>query len=354
MRFSAGFRRGFTLIELLVVIAIIAVLIALLLPAVQSAREAARRASCINNLKQIGLAIHNYETSHLRLPPGALTYQEPYDSVQTKLVPRRQHTMFSFILPFMEQTPIYNAINFSVAAYTDISAPQGTVPSIDAGQMNSTAFHNKLASYICPSDFLQKTDVNGPNVYSQGSYAAMAGTINILDLFWGIPPCCGSNTIEIEPNGVFGKNFSYRESDISDGMSNTIFVGELSRFKNDPEDLLNFWSRQGNFVVSSGTTRAEGIAVAVPRINANLQVPEPAPGNSLNKGAGPPWGPLNWMTNPVNWERGQAGFRSQHPGGANFLFGDGSVKWLKQTMDVITYQKLSTKSGGEIVNSDSY
>jgi len=341
-------RRGFTLIELLVVIAIIAVLIALLLPAVQSAREAARRAQCVNNLKQIGLAIYNYESSNGCYPPGALTYLEPYNAVTTPLITpsARGHSMFSLILPFMEQQPIYNAINFQVSAAADAFAPGGSI--------NSTAFINKVNSYICPSDFRQPSQVAGTNVYSQTSYAGMAGTVNMVEWYFGAPPCCGSTTIEIEPNGVFGKNFTYKISDVRDGTSSTIYTGEMSRYLNDPEIYLNFWNRQGNFLASAGTTRAQVLAMAVPRINANLQVPQASSGGSLNTLPTAPWGPFNWMFNTAMFDRGQHGFRSQHPGGADFGFGDGSVKFLKNSIDPRVYQALSTRSLGEVVSSDAF
>src|SRR5271157_737730 len=136
--------RGFTLIELLVVIAIIAVLIALLLPAVQSAREAARRAQCVNNLKQIGLAIMNYESAVNVLPPGGITYQEsPLDCA----VLPRTFTFFDLILAQMEQQNVYNAINFNFPAGgpTEYNFPSG-------GATNRTAMITRVNSYVCPSD----------------------------------------------------------------------------------------------------------------------------------------------------------------------------------------------------------
>ncbi|CAN5867435.1 DUF1559 domain-containing protein [soil metagenome] len=337
-------RHGFTLIELLVVIAIIGVLIALLLPAVQAAREAARRSQCTNNLKQIGLALANYESTVRSFPPGALTY--PCTTGTAGIACGvRQHTMFSYLLPHLEQNAVYDSINFMVASAAVTAFP-------DAGVMQSTAFSTSVSVYLCPTDDLKPTIMAGTNAYTQGSYAGVAGTRNMIEYWYSSPPCCGSATVEIEPNGVFGKNFTYRPSDVRDGLSNTIFVGELSRFLNEPVGVYNFWNRQGNFLSPSDTTRAQGLAVAVPRINANLMIPQPTAGGSLNTAPAPPWGPLNWMHNPVMFERGQHGFRSHHPGGANFVFGDGSVRFIKETIDPRAYQAISTRKEGEVVGSD--
>jgi len=157
---------GFTLIELLVVIAIIAVLIALLLPAVQSAREAARRAQCVNNMKQIGLAILNYESSIGSLPMGGITYTEnPVNCA----IANRTFTFFDLILPQMEQQNVYNAANFSY--------PAGGLAEngISGGATNHTAFGTKIPSYVCPSDS-DETPYTYPtqslNGYNQTSYGA--------------------------------------------------------------------------------------------------------------------------------------------------------------------------------------
>ena len=155
--------RGFTLIELLVVIAIIAVLIALLLPAVQAAREAARRTQCVNNLKQMGLAIANYESAQSTLPPGAMQYV--YPGPDPLGVGTRSHTMWSLILPYMEQGVLANSINFGV--------PANGAPYM---YMQSTVWLSKVAAYICPSDLPQAAQISGSgNFYSQSSYAGMSG-----------------------------------------------------------------------------------------------------------------------------------------------------------------------------------
>ena len=139
-------RPGFTLIELLVVIAIIGVLISLLLPAVQSAREAARRAQCVNNLKQIGLAIASYESSNTVYPPGSIKWGS---GKAIDCTTQRHNTMFALILPYMEQSSILNSINFSLGS-VDTNGPYGL--GVNSAASNSTAYNTKVSSYVCPSD----------------------------------------------------------------------------------------------------------------------------------------------------------------------------------------------------------
>jgi prepilin-type N-terminal cleavage/methylation domain-containing protein/prepilin-type processing-associated H-X9-DG protein len=327
-------RRGFTLIELLVVIAIIGVLIALLLPAVQAAREAARRSQCVNNLKQIGLGLHNYESSNTSFPIGVYTHG-PDDAFTTPICGNsRGHTLFTFILGHMEQQNVYNAVNFGYAA--GAANPNG----VSSGLTNYSALLTQINSYICPSDSRQipYTKAQSNNAYSQSSYTGNAGTYDIFRWWFGCPN-------EIPPDGPFGKAISYKIADIVDGTSNTIFVGETDRFRNDPDQVFNEWNRGLWFGSAlAGTTRLQGIALVIPKINANILVPEPLSGD--------PW--VYWTTNPQFLLQGQWGFRSQHPGGANFLLGDGSVRFLKETIAPAVYRGLGTRSGGEVVSADSY
>jgi prepilin-type N-terminal cleavage/methylation domain-containing protein/prepilin-type processing-associated H-X9-DG protein len=332
-------RRGFTLIELLVVIAIIAVLIALLLPAVQAAREAARRASCVNNLKQIGLAIANYEQSVGTYPIGVYTYAAEDGPSTNNCAYARGHSLFTYILNYMEQSTVYNAVNFG------FPAGGGSPIGPNSGATQWTALITRINAYICPSDFPQTpytNAVNGGqsyNAYSQSSYAGNAGTTDIFRWWYGCPN-------EIPPDGPFGKSISYRSSDVTDGTSNTILVGETARFKNDPDQVFNEWNRALRFGSSlAGVTRFQGLALCVPKINADLLVPD-AP-------AGDPW---LWYNDPnTNSQNlGQSGFRSQHPGGANFLLGDGSVRFLKASTNLVVYRALGTRAAGEVISADSF
>jgi prepilin-type N-terminal cleavage/methylation domain-containing protein/prepilin-type processing-associated H-X9-DG protein len=321
-------RRGFTLIELLVVIAIIAVLIALLLPAVQAAREAARRLQCDNNLKQLGLALHNYESSVGTFPFG-IRYNDPTNGCGTFW----RHTLFTYALPYIESGNLANSINFTGAANS---------------VRNVTAFNTRVNTYFCPSDQPSiPTPADYPG-YSQGSYAGMAGYIEIFRYVYR----AGTNDQvcnRLEGNGMFVLNFTRRLVDVTDGLSSTIIVGETSRYVNEPASIWNFWNSGAWFAdgLSAVSSRPAGIAYSVPRLNA-----------SASLGAVEPLidqlGPFNWWQVPGALEYGQFGFRSLHPGGVNFLFGDGSVRFLKQTIDMGVYRALSTIKGGEVVSADAF
>ena len=175
-------RRGFTLIELLVVIAIIGVLVSLLLPAVQSAREAARRSQCVNNLKQMGLALQNYLDSMRSFPMGVVA-RNVVDCA------RRDHTAFTMMLPYIEQQAIYNAINFDYAA-------ANTQGGVHAGATNFTAMSAQIAVYVCPSDSAAEPIVS-QNGYSQSSYAASVGQRNVIQYIGS--PC----PLELDTDGAF-------------------------------------------------------------------------------------------------------------------------------------------------------
>jgi prepilin-type N-terminal cleavage/methylation domain-containing protein/prepilin-type processing-associated H-X9-DG protein len=366
--------RGFTLIELLVVIAIISVLIALLLPAVQSAREAARRAQCVNNLKQIGLALMNYESATGSFPPAVFLWS--LNPAQFECSNNELGTsMFAYIMPFIELTTVYNALNLSLP--TGGANPYDGLP-VDIIHTQSTALLTTVNSYICPSDLplLSQTSGSG-NHYSQCSYAASAGTRDVWHWYCGCPSMppyggpCGPDPAIIG-DGAFYADAVLKLRSITDGTSNTIFVGEFSRFVNDPDAVFNSWTR-GLWFGSSlpNTARPQCYASTGPRINAPLMAGD----FSAFQGS---W---TWLTgNTDDWlyfttpdvrNAGQYGFRSLHPGGANFLFGDGGVRFIKATIDMGApvwatlpsgqpnvnngvYRKLSTVSGGEVVSADAF
>lgn len=364
---SPSFRRsairGFTLIELLVVIAIIAVLIALLLPAVQSAREAARRASCVNNMKQMALAIHNYESANGSFPPGAIQNNDSpaLCGVETGFTT----SFFALILPNMEQQTIFNAINFN------FPAGGHSYFGLDAGYINRTGMISQINSYVCPSDFPQTpypitTSTNG---YGQASYAGSAGTYDIWHWYCGCPAGVGGQScqgsVQIAGNGALYYNVPVRIQSITDGTSNTMLIGEFSRYINDPDAIFNTWSRAAWFGSSApNSTRPEGLGSTVPRMNAPFLV-----GDYSYRGSYSVDGEVDswlWLQSGYDYRTfGQFGFRSQHPGGANFAFCDGSVKFLKQTIDmgnpnytppinIGVYRQLSTRKGGEVISADAY
>jgi prepilin-type N-terminal cleavage/methylation domain-containing protein len=345
-------RPGFTLIEVLVVISIIAVLIALLLPAVQAARGAARRAQCSNNLKQIGLALQLYERTYSSFPPGAITLQEsPLDC--NSFSERRGHGIFTMLLPEIEQQAVYNTINFDFAAV-------GTQGTIHAGAINYTGLSTTIASYACPADNGQSAplnkllDINGVtfNTYSRCSYAGVVGTVDIFRWWCGCPASnsdggvCTSNSVELMPDGAFGYNRSFRPCDFKDGLSSTLMIGEFARFPRDPDPIFNVWNVALPIQSPSNpaVTRPQGLATTVPRLNAPLRIPDV-----------PQSTPTNWRVDRNNWTMGQFGFRSAHPGGACFLFGDGRVAFLKDTIDhEKVYWGLSSRDGGEILSAGAY
>jgi len=339
-------RSGFTLIELLVVIAIIAVLIALLLPAVQAAREAARRSQCVNNLKQIGLGLHNYESSNGSFPIGVETFEAgvAYPSCGTT----RRHGFFALILGQIEQQNVYNSINFMFPAGANAGA---TVAGVVPGPIQTTALLTRIGSFICPSDFSQSpyTSADGQpnqNPWGQASYAGSVGTT--YSFF--VTPTCAPDT----PDGAFANNTSYTIAAITDGTSNTIFAGENSKFKNDPalDHAFNTWSQGGNYTSRAlpSAARPQVLLFVGPKINGSLQATMPTftTVNDIRNAI------LTTTGNPQFITLGQYGFRSQHPGGANFVFGDGSVRFLKETINLTTYLSLGTRGNGEVVSADQY
>lgn len=357
-------RSGFTLIELLVVIAIIAVLIALLLPAVQSAREAARRASCVNNLKQLGLAMANYESTNGSLPPGAIVYNsgDGGSFACGGVHAARGYQGFALVLPYMEQTAIYNSINFMVGAHGTWAGAGATT-----GKMQSTALLSKIAAFICPSDLPLGVDpvsafVGGStsNCYSQTSYALSGGTWNVVAYYSG--PDCWQQDIG---NGAFDDYTAFKLSDFVDGTSNTFLAGETARYLNDADAYLNTWTRFGFFGSSNGgsnpSTRPQGLAFEVPTPNQPFHPGDYFAGGSDPLPPGTDWPDTSdykaWATPalaPHYRVYGQWGFRSRHPGGVNMVMVDGSVKFIKDSVAQTSFMALGTRGSGEVVSADSY
>ncbi len=351
-------RRGFTLIELLVVIAIIAVLIALLLPAVQAAREAARRAQCVNNLKQIALACFNYESSQGSFPMGDAAVV--LSDTQCGTCAPRLYSAFDFILPFMEQGTDYNSWNFQVCS--DLSG-QGITAQYNP---NFTAGYMSITSYLCPTDTPSSPDQLTVNYTprKQASYAENRGRQENICFTWGVTYPDPAQPYYQSCNygggdGMFMPVASVRIQDVTDGTSNTFLFGETSRFLSEPPSSQFYWVSflacfADPYVPAVGF-RPVGGAFVIPYLNSPLDLTGAAEGPCFANAAFPP----DWINNaavpggPCN-TLGQWGFHSLHPGGANFSFADGSVKFIKSSVNPIPYRALGTRNLGEVVSSDSY
>ena len=323
-----GRRPGFTMLELVMVVAIIAVLISLLLPAVQSSREGARRQYCTNNLLQLGIALANYEATHQVLPPGVVDWTGPVAESPTSY----QFSWISQILPYFEQKNVANHLNFAVGVY-DFS--------------NLTARAVKLSSLSCPSD---------PNGFGGRSTVQNFGAGASLNPLLNLPTpastsyaACHNDVespIDSSNTGVFFLNSHIRSSDIEDGLTHTIFLGE----KRGPGDEMGWASGTRATLKNTGT-----------RINQSLLDPgdlagftdylmgiargQDNPGSPAN---GPPLAPFVASVIPVG------GFTSPHPNGCNFLFGDGSVHFLKKSINESIYRLLGNRGDGSPIGDDQF
>jgi prepilin-type N-terminal cleavage/methylation domain-containing protein/prepilin-type processing-associated H-X9-DG protein len=300
-------RAAFTLIELLVVIAIIAILLGLLLPAVQKAREAASRIKCVNNLKQMGLACHNYHDAQRSLPPGYVA-RVPYIDGANDTAPGWGWA--AFLLPYLEQDNLYRQINFTQPV------------------QSSAAAQVILPMFLCPSDLvpaspftITSATMTPVATVSPSSYAATCGPD-------------ASDVADPTGAGVFYRNSQIRLTDITDGTSNTVMIGERAWSQG-----LGTWAG----APSGGVMRAG-------QLNPWRFATAAAPALVLAHN--------NWLNIRTDSDGGLDDFSSNHTGGVNLLFADGSVHFLLSiTGDGqlhADFQALGTRSGGEVIQELNY
>ena len=319
-------RRAFTLVELLVVIAIIGILVALLLPAVQSAREAARRMQCGNNLKQLGLALHNYHLSFNRFPLGA---SHPTDTNWGTINNDHHGSFIVGLLPFFEQQVMYDACDFKTDTAYNSALPGG-----------QKLHEIWLSVLLCPSDekkFLDGNPLyhNQPNStkgqkWAISNYGASMGNQAFGacpfggNQFGNGPSFHGHDLTGAQISGVFSHiAWGAAIEDIRDGTSNTIAIGEI-------RPKCSWHARDGWMHINS-----LWFATTCP---INYKNCENEPGYNASCSASNAWSC-------------DMGFKSQHTGGAQFVFGDGSVHFLSETIDYVTYQKLGDRRDGQTIGA---
>jgi prepilin-type N-terminal cleavage/methylation domain-containing protein/prepilin-type processing-associated H-X9-DG protein len=392
-------RRGFTLIELLVVISIIGVLIALLLPAVQAAREAARRAQCVNNLKQLGLGCHNFESSNGSFPKGVVL---PYVNGLTPITAGDYITSdYSEpfgpnwavqILPFIEQQSLFNASNVTGypgwnGPYLDPANPPASAPNANLYNMdwcNATVRATQLNVFVCPTDsrhtnnsffydvsgmaLLTAAGITGPQDqrngmpllnWARGNYAAVQGSSDVDHQVNGDD---GSYTF-IKPypgsphGGVMGANFGVKLQEVTDGLSNTAILAEI-RVGLNSADPRGTWAMGMGGASLMGQTKDYN-----PTPNNKFGIPFPNCDDGGDELQGTPaFAPLfpNAAQLGMGFNCGGGMFnsggqaRSMHPNGVNVCFGDGSVKFIKNTVAQRIWFQILTRCDGTIMSASDY
>jgi prepilin-type N-terminal cleavage/methylation domain-containing protein/prepilin-type processing-associated H-X9-DG protein len=359
-------RRGFTLIELLVVIAIIAVLIALLLPAVQSAREAARRIQCVNNMKQMGVALHNYLSATNVFPMGVSLNN---DGTQTTYgyIANQCFSAHALMLPYLEASAVYNSLNFSWGVNESNSSYSYFA--------NSTGAFVQLKEFVCPSDpNAGQPDAN--NTTNTNNYFACVGTtMNFGNMK------AAANFISATPGfnwpttGMFAWQLAYSIATVTDGTSNTIALAEGAV---DTQTMSNFQRHLGlkdvaalsSLQLMDAETNSSAAIQAIQACSASWN----SGTATLSTERGEDWAHgamaytlFNTIATPnannSNWSNCSTSTASvstlvnsdsYHSGGVNVCMGDGSVKFIKSSINQFTWWSLGTRANGEVISSDQY
>jgi prepilin-type N-terminal cleavage/methylation domain-containing protein/prepilin-type processing-associated H-X9-DG protein len=383
---STSSRRGFTLIELLVVIAIIAVLISLLLPAVQSAREAARRIQCTNNMKQIGLALHNYHSANNAFPMGGTPQVDPLGLPGSPGPYEWEgYSSFAMMLSYLEQGAVFNALNLLMC------------PDEGIGQnpWNATSYNTKISAFLCPSDPYS-------GISNLCNYAGSFGTTTYMPQDQVNSNLANNN--HADTTGLFTIWKSYGIQSVTDGTSNTLAFAEqlvgngaagFSRtgpWGSTPTYRGNLVFTPSSYSVSSGRVydvsavpnaislvQADIQACANFLLNYQTQLTKPnkvvdyrgyrwiigipgqtmfnsvqTPNESIFNGCRPGPGSYSGSVPNSTDESWSVPATSNHPGGVNVTMADGHVQFFKNSINKLTWWALSTKGNGEIVSSDSY
>ncbi len=361
VRTRSRIREGFTLIELLVVIAIIAVLVALLLPAVQAAREAARRTQCANNLKQIGLAVMNFENVNSKIPPDIdlLTTADPNAIISSKGTWRASN--WTLLLPFLEQTNLYNSINTTISALNPSNLPPSLngVSGFGLGT-NPTSYSTMVNAYICPSSPAPAVIDYYNECWGPAGYGKVSNSANPPQQMWGRTDYIAVPGLDSTVLALGGFSTAYQNAAVGDsgticaasqgitiakildGTSNTLMVAE------DSARPVGYNGKR--VIYSSGGKPVDGVLTGAPGGGGAWADPytyahlDGAQGRDNGRRGG------TCMVNCTSDNE----IYSFHPGGANALFADGSVHFLKDTINVHVVVPLVTRGLSEIVSADQY